>query len=464
MNFQQFLNILWSRKRLALLGFLLTVATTTVVSLLMPKEYIATTTLILDYRGIDPVTGLSLPSQLLPGYMATQVDIISSHNVALKVVNRLKLSETPQLRAKFEKAKATGDIKDWVADILLKTLEVEPSRESSVLHLSFSAVDPQFSAVVANAFADAYVQTVIDLRTQPAKQHAQWFDEQMLLFREQLEEAQEKLSLYQQKHGIVVVDERLDLENTRLAELSHQLAVSQERTYELLSRKNQFEKNLATGQSYESLEEVLNSPLIQSLKTDLARAEAKFADLSMRVDKNHPLYKRTQAEVNSLRNKIRFEVNNVSKGIESKSSASRKRDQSLVEALAEQKAKVLELKQQRGEVAVLNREVENAQRAYDVAMQRSVQTRMQSEISQTDIAVLNPAIPPVKPAKPRVLLNILLSFFLGGLLGIGMTLVAEFSDRRIHSPSDVAEFLEIPVLGVLTVPRERGKWHRLLSN
>ena len=84
MNFHQFINILWSRKWLVLSSLMITVITTLVVSLLLPKQYVAKTSIVVDQRSINPVTGLTLPVQLMPGYMATQVDMIASHNVARK--------------------------------------------------------------------------------------------------------------------------------------------------------------------------------------------------------------------------------------------------------------------------------------------------------------------------------------------------------------------------------------------
>jgi chain length determinant protein EpsF len=458
MNFHQFIYILWSRQSVVLSVLMMTIVTTLVVSLLLPKQYVATTSLVVDQRSVDPITGVALPVQLLPGYMATQVDVISSHNVARKVVEKLKLSEDPQTQEDFAKTKHIGDIKDWIADLLLKrNLEIRPSRESSHIQIDFTDTDPQFAAKAANAFADAYIQTSVELRAQPAKLSADWFDLQMATLREHLEHAQSVLSTYQQQHGIVTTDDRLDLENSRLAELSQQLVENQMHTSELQSRKDLLMTTIDNGGSSESLQEVLNSPLIQALKSELARADANFAELSKRVDINHPQYKQAKAQVNSLQQKIHSEIKMVLSSIVSGLASSSQRDKIIANTLAEQKAKVLELKKQHDEIAVFNREVENAQRSYDAAMQRAVQSRMESEMSQTNVAVLNPAIPPQKPAKPKVLLNMVLSVFLGGMLGVGSALLAELMDRRVRSAFDISELLDVPVFAVVSASSSKPK-------
>src|SRR5450830_431014 len=173
MNFTQFLLILKARSKIILITFGLTVMATLVVSLILPKSYTATTSLVLNYKGMDPVTGLALPALLMPGYMATQIDIITSRNVAIKVVGQLKFAENPAAQEQFNNAtQGKGDIKAWFADQLLKKLDVKPSRESSVIEISFNGADPDFAAAVANAFAVAYQQTNIQLKVEPAQNAA----------------------------------------------------------------------------------------------------------------------------------------------------------------------------------------------------------------------------------------------------------------------------------------------------
>ncbi|MDD5462573.1 MAG: chain length determinant protein EpsF [Methylococcales bacterium] len=465
MNIYQFIIILRSRRRIALWALAITVIMTLVVSLLLPKKYVATTSIVVDQRSIDPMTGQHLPVlQLMTGYMATQAEVIASHNVARKVVENLKLSDKPQMQEDFANAEYTGDIRDWSADLLLKNLQVKPARESSLIHLDFTSTDPKFAAIIANAFADAYIQTSIELRAQPAKLSADWLHSQMASLREDLGRAQSVLSTYEQQYGIVEgadrqvnVDRLVDLEQTRLGDLSNQLVESQARTNELQSRKNLLASTLKQGGSLESLQEVLSSPLIQSLRSDLARSGAHLAELSQKFKKGNSQYRQAEAQVASLQQEIKSATKMVLTSIDSGVASSKQRDEMLTKALAEQKAKVMDLKKKHDQIAVYIREVENAQRAYDEVMHRAVQTRMESEMSQADISILNPAIPPPKHAKPKMLLNMILSVFLGGMLGVGMALLAELMDRRVRSVLDVSELLAVPVFAVVSATAAKPK-------
>ena len=97
-------------------------------SLLLPKKYKAEAAVVVDERGIDPLShNGAMPTQLATSYVATQVDVIASHNVALKVVDRMKLTTDREIVAKFqEKTGGIGSIRDWAADEILKSLTVKP--------------------------------------------------------------------------------------------------------------------------------------------------------------------------------------------------------------------------------------------------------------------------------------------------------------------------------------------------
>lgn len=444
MNFSQFLLILRARMKIVLLTIIVTVATTLAVSMSLPKTYKATSSLLMNYKGVDPVTGLTLPGQLLPGYMATQIDIISSKSVALRVVDKLGLANNPAVVQQFNEAnEGKGSVRDWLADLLLKKLEIVPSKESSVVEVSFKGADPQFVAAVANAFSDEYQKISIQLKVEPMRKAANYFQDQIKLLRDNVEVAQSRMSKYQQENGIVNADTRLDVETNRLNDLSAQLVGAQGARMEAASRQR-----MAQGAGADS-PDVAANPLIQNLKANLATAESKFAELSQRLDQNHPLYQSSKAEVEKLRADLQTQLRSTASSIGANAQILGQREGEIRAALDAQRAKLLELNRTRDELGVLGKDVENAQHAFDAASQRFSQTKIEGQVDQSDIAVLNPAIAPVNPSGPKVLLNTAAALFLGTLLGLGFGMVAELMDRRVRSADDLVNALNVPVLGVV---------------
>ena len=130
-----------------------------------------------------------------------------------------------------------------------------------------------------------------------------------------------------------------------------------------------------------------------------------------------------------------------------------------MKSMAAQRARLLELKDNRNEFTVLRRNVESAEKAYDTAMQRHVVSQVESRASQTNVTVLNSAAVPGGPSQPKIALNIALSVVVGTMLGIGIVLLMEMFDRRVRSRSDLD--LEVPLLAVLNTWQPSG--NRLLG-
>lgn len=442
MSIQQFLFILRARYLVVVITLAVVTCLTAVISILQPKRYTASASLVLDVKSPDPVSGQMLPGMMAPGYMATQVEILQSDRVATSVVRSLKLDQSPSTRENWLKAtEGKGQLVDWLAGVIQRDLEVKPSRESNVINISYSGSDPQFAAVVANAFAQAYIDVSLDLRLSPARQFAAFFDEQTKAARERLEKSQQALSAYQQKNGIVSVDDRLDIENAKLNEISSQLTAIQGQTTDSQSKR-------LSGKT-DTLAEVMQNPLINSLKVEINRLEARIQESSVNLGRNHPQTQRMESELTSLTAQLSSETRKVTNSINTTYEVSRQRERQLREALLAQKSRVLELNNQRDEIIVLKREVELAQRAFDILSQRASQTNVESQATLTNISVLNPATQPLQPSRPRITFNILISVFLGTLLGVSVAVGLELLFRRVRSSEDIQQTLHAPLLGSL---------------
>jgi polysaccharide biosynthesis transport protein len=455
MTFSQFLSALRARWWVVALVLGLTVATTLVVSLLLPRQYTATASVVVDFKP-DPISAVMFGGMASPAFMATQVDVITSERVAQRVVRNLKLNESPQVRQQWlDDTGGEGTIEQWLSALFQKQLEVKPSRESSVINVSYKAPDPRFAAALANAFVQAYIQTVIELRVDPARQYSTFFDTRAKQGREAVESAQSRLSAFQKANGIVATDERLDVENARLNELSSQLVMLQALASESGSR--QVQANSAQG---DRLSEVLNNPIVGQLKADINRGEARLQELNTRYGDSHPQVVETKANLAELRSRLDAETRKVTSGVGVTNTINRQREAEVRASLEAQRAKVLRMKAVRDDGLVILREVESAQRAYEQLQLRLNQTSLESQTTQSNVNLLTQAEPPLEPSSPRILLNTALSIFLGALLAIGTALLLEMMDRRVRNVDDVLASLDLPVIGVMPKPGDKGMMGR----
>ena len=456
MSLKQLFMILKARYKIALITLLLITLGTIAASLLLPKRYTSSTAVVVDMRTVDPIMG-NIDSPMTAAYLPTQVDIINSTRTAQKAVKALGLTNNAAVHDKWlQTANGEGVFEIWLVELMQKGLDVKPSRDSNVITITYTSSDPNFSAAVANAFAQAYMDTNIELKVEPARQNATWFQSQGKTLRDNLELAQKELSNYQQRKGIVITDERLDSETEKLSDLNTQLTIIESTSADTRSK-------MSSSSNAENLPEVMLSPLINNLKGEINRLESKLREASINLGNNHPQYKSMESELSSLKQQLEKETSHIGRSYATTEDVSRDKAANVRSLIAAQKRKLFELKHERDEANVLLSDVTSAQKAYDAVSQRFTQTNLEGQSSQTNVSILSPAYPSVRPSSPRLKLYTLIAIAIGSLIGIGIALMSEMMDRRVRVADDIEQSLGIPVLGDLRKQQSNmSRWWRNL--
>lgn len=450
MNFNEFLIALRARRKAFVITLAAVICAAIAVALVVPKKYVATSTLLMDARdeqSMSPATRATLRDR---NYLTTQVDLIRSGRVAGQVARELKLAQKPGMREAWEKATGgTIAIEDWIAGNLAEKVRVDIPG-SNILTIQYSSSDPKAAASVANGFAKAYQDTVLQLRTEPTRAAAEWFEGQLKIMRVQLTQAQSKMAGYQKAKGITSADERTDIESARLDTLSGQYSAARNATYDAVSRHKQATELLASGVAIEALPEVLSNAYINGLKVDLNRVEQRLDQESTVLGENHPQYQRSVAEIQSLKDKISAEVKKLVAGLGNAVAQSRKREEELKNAMIAQNERVIAMKEARIELGSMSRDVDNSQRSYDAVLARYMTNKIESSAKSTNVALLTPAIEPLEPAQPKVGLISGLAVLIGAMLAAAVVFVLESMDRRVRTRADLETRLAVPSLGRLS--------------
>jgi chain length determinant protein EpsF len=440
MDSRQLYLILRARWKSALFVFACVLFLTAAVTLLMPRMYTAAASVVVEVK-TDPLANATYPPQLLPSDIATQVDIIGSRRVAERVVKDLKLDQAPDFKQLWVSDGSHGELTQWLSDYLLKQLVIAPPKDSNVIQISMKWRDAKTAAALANAFAQAYIQTNIELKVDSAKQYSSMFDQQSRALRADLEDKQKRLAAYQNSSGIVATDDKLDVENARLTELSTQLVTIQTQRQESQSRQRQ-----ASGDN-EALPEVLQSPVIANLKADLSKAEARRHEIAQTLGRNYPDYKDVESEIAGLRERIAQESGRIAASLGNTAQVDVRRENDLKAALEAQKQRILGLRQQHDQVTDLQNDVTTAQHNLDAVTARLAQSSLESQTRQTNVALLAAALEPLQPSSPRLLLNLLLACVVGAVVAVGGVLLSEMGDRRVRQSEELVPLLGIPLIG-----------------
>lgn len=426
MSLLQFLSILRARRATAALILLATLAIALAWALLRAERYTADAPVLVDVQS-EKVGGGFAPT-LVASYMATQIDIARSHRVAQRALDLMQAAGH---------ADAPG--RATLLREMHERMQVRPARESNIIHVGWSAPTAAQAAQGANALARAFIEVALEIQTEPAKQGSGWYDAQVEASRRQLETAQARLSEFQQRAGIVGT-EQVDHEIARLRELSLQLAQVQAQTTDSQSKR---------GTSSETVAEVMQSPLVNALKADLSRVEARLQESAATLGPRHPQLLRLQAERDAVQGRLATETRRIAGGIEASYRAGRAREQELNAALQGQRQQVLALNRQRGQLALLQQDLDAARRAFETVSTNASKTRLESLATQTYLTQVAPAVEPVDPSGPSLAQVLAVALVAGSLLAVAGALMLELAHRRVRSVDDITLGADLPVLASL---------------
>ncbi|MFN9749433.1 MAG: Wzz/FepE/Etk N-terminal domain-containing protein [Burkholderiales bacterium] len=445
----QCLRILWCRKWLVLLLFLIVSGLGMGVVMSSAKQYTAKASLVLDVRP-DPILG-PLAS---PVDVATQVEMIRSDKVATRVVHVLGI--TSQAAAIEEWRRSTEGkrvpVERFYASLLQRGLVVEPVRLSNIIHVSFTAPDSAFSAAAANAFAQAAIDTAIELKAEPSRQSAEWFQKHLAELRNRLESAQQALTKYQQQKGMVISDGQMDQETARLNLLTQQLADAQASL-----------AGMSSGTTEDFSPDILVSSSVLSLKAQISTQEALLSEKERVWGPNHPDRLAVESRIGSLSKQLAIESERVRGGTRTVVSSAAHKVGVLKASIEEQKKRVLSLRFERDKAAVLLRDVAAAQRAYDEAGHRVSEFSAGGQTQDSSLRWLSQAVEPFHTSQKKWVIGFTVSVLGGMCVAMGIGLLIELIDRRVRSVEDLSIMAGAPVLAVLEPQASKRPPWRALS-
>lgn len=449
MSLRQYLRVVWARKWLVLLIFVVTATVGSVVVLNLPRLFVAEASLVVDVRP-DPLLG----TMVAPVDIATQIEILKSEKVATRAVQILGMDKDPKARDQWMQSTEGKKVplERFYASLLQRGMSAEPVKLSNVVSVSFTSADSAFAAAAANAFAQAAVDTSIELKAAPALQQAAAFSERVKELRTNYEQAQSRLTKYQQEKGIIITDGQMDQENARLNQLNDQLTAAQAE----LSGQNH-------GGGGDSTPDVMTSASVQNLKAQISAQEAVLSGAGGNWGPNHPERLAAEAKLAGLRRQLNAEIGKVAQSSGSQQAAMARKVASLNKLLEEQKKKVLSLRFERDQASVLLKDVQTAQGAYEEASKRASEESIRSTTADSNLRILTRAVEPFSRSNKKMVVGLAVSVIGGLLLGIAVAVGLEMLDRRVRGAEDMTFMYGVPVIGVLRPEGSKQPTFRQLS-
>jgi len=402
-------------------------------------------------------------------YIETQNRILKSENLARRVITQLGLEKLPEFtrrsgswqiarekpapepvrHAEFGISSAADKtVPEEVLKNFEERLTVEPVKRSRLIEVTFESNDPNIAAQVVNTLTSAYIDANLEARWQAAQKASDWLSQQLLGMKAKLEKSEDELQKYGRGNGLLFLEtEKGTSENIvvqRLRELQQELTKAQadryakESLYRLLEERN-----------YAELPGVFDNKLIQDLTARLSDLQREQSRLSANFNPSYPRVKELQSQIDESKAMLEAERARAAGGIANDYKAAVSHEEMLQKAFMEQEREANDIAGKSVQYNILKREADTNKQLYVGLLEKLKETGVSSSLKATNIRVVDPAYPPKKFARPRILLDLSITLIVGMCLGIAAAFLQEHLDNTLKSSEDIERFLQIPSLGAV---------------
>ncbi len=437
-----------------ILSFMLAVVSITAIGTFrMEPVYIATSRIEID-RGVSNI----LPFQSTDDYMMdletyieTQSKILTSETLALQTVRSGVLSGQTDSAGDLaaSDAFATGSLANLKPPpelgAFLASLSVKRVPNSRLMDISFESTSSLKAAQVVNAHIKNFIERDLQSRYEATTRASTWLTDQLNELKIRVEKAEEARIAYERQNQIWSLDgDKQNVTTQRLADLNKQLTDAQS---ERMRKQSLFE--FAKTGDADSVPQIRDNPAVQDLLRKRSDVNNQYTDASNQYGPNFPKVQRLQAQLKELDAAAEKEKKGVIGRLESEYREARQREELLSKALDQQKAEVNQMSERMVQYSILKREAEANKALYDGLLTKLKEAGISAGLHSSDIRVVDPAMVPTYPARPAKTRNIVLSFVIGLVGGIGLALLREYMDNTVKSPDDIEALVRLPSLAVV---------------
>jgi len=521
-SLQDYFRIIYRGRWIIGITFVVVLALTIYITFTTPPQYQATTTLMLSGRS-GSTSALLFQNPLLPtNYMKVnnEIEVLKSAALARSVIKALRTNPYADslyilgtkeyqkkgvsigemiggittgikrifLTSKAEEESTADSLDRALVKALMESMKVEPIRETEAIRLTVTSIDPDEAALIANTISREYYKTDVEYNLGEVIEMKNFLEEQLAKIEVDLKESEEALKNYQQSEGIfgldetakILIDQLSTFEATYYTTLAD-LKITQE------TIDNQ--QKMLTEREQMVIKEAVNTtnPFVAQLRQSIAEMEAeKITVMTVQgYGPDHPAIQELNKRISDLKKRLFDEAEQITNlGLtpeeQSKISADLLNQVliSNVEVIAleakskeykklvdQYSAKLDRLPSSTLEYARLDRERQVNEKYYILMKTKYQESRITEASKITNVRIVDPAVPPEKPVKPKKKMNILLGIFLGLGAGLGIAFIRDYIDHSIKSGEDLQRLgltaiAIVPTIDVKSAMQKLGKVYK----
>jgi capsular exopolysaccharide synthesis family protein len=417
-------------------------------------------------------------------FFQTQADIVQSHAVAERVVDRLGLSDPSALPGAensddaAERSMSVADhlnnfiaeFKSWLpeelrpprpapldakerhaafVDEVLSGVTISGGTESEVLVVGYTSKDPRTAARMANAFAESYIEYGLESRTSNVQEATSWLRVRIEELKKKATASEDALREFQAREGMVDTAKREQIISAKLATLTTELIRAQSQQNEAEARYAQLKTLLDGDSNYEAIASALDSSIVLEVHRDKVKAQQQVMELSDRYGSKHPKMITAKAEFLEADRRLKSEAAKAVDSVRKSMELATTQVQKIRALINEQQREMQEISGKAFEMVQLEREVEANRRLYETFLSRFKESDVADEYDVPSVRIIDRAMVPTTPFAPNRKRMVLISVIIGLGVGVFVAFLREHLSNTFKTTEDVEEKLNVPVIGVL---------------
>ncbi|MET3116440.1 succinoglycan biosynthesis transport protein ExoP [Undibacterium sp. GrIS 1.8] len=445
LSFSQIGAILYARRILIAAVVVVAVAIAMVASLVLPKTYIATSDIYIDYRINDPIGGRQFNPLQDESFLQTQFDVIKSVQVADRVIAERRLESSSAAQAYIKKYGEQSGMRA-MAEEIVKNIEVTQHKNSRVVEVGYASNNRQDAKDMVNSVVKSYMELSTEMANAPARARRDQYNAQLENMSRQIDDLQKKLTSYQQEHQIIDADERADPESKQMESLGVHLVEVQVARIEAQAKRQSLERLMHGGNLGADLPEIAGIGNISGLKAGISTLEMQLANAKTSLGVRHPRYVAIEGELKSLNDRLKIESATAVAALLSNESRLQQQEKVIAADIAIYEKRTLANKIHRDVISSYQRQLDSVQKIYNAAIQKFDDLLMTSNVVISNATLMRSAELPEKQSKPLLRNNVIFGLIAGIFLGLGAAFLLELAHRRVRCIDDLEREFEVPVL------------------
>jgi capsular exopolysaccharide synthesis family protein len=408
-------------------------------------------------------------------FFGTQYAFLTSREIAKAALERLKLDEKPWFDPLKQDSKFNFDWSKWIPTAwfagdrqdypvvnepdpdekliqwLQDNLTVEPVRDTAMIKVSFENENPGMTALVANAIADAYIETHKEQRIESTKDAADWLKEQLAKSQKNIVDSINELQKYREDAGLIDVEGMQNIYSEQLRLMAGDLSNARRERAEAENIYQRAKRLKAKGQM-DSLPVVLDNPWVQRLRAQEQDLDKQIRLESAQYQGAYPGLDEARENLRTVKNQISAALEQIVDGLKSKYEVAVENVKQIQSDMAVLEEKVQDQTRKGFQADALEKVVMTNRQSYDAFLSKLMETSSLGADTVSSIAhVVDQAVPNYVPVKPKKLRMIALSIVLSLMAGLGVAFLLDKWDSTFKTREDVEEQLNLPVLGELVM-------------